>query len=186
MRSFNTRAALDLYDETINVPLIFSGSKIESSKLFSELVRHVDIFPTFLDLVGINDSIQGQYGQSLVPLMNGKKIEEKPAYIEVGINLAQLIDQKNPQVEGKIIGVRTSSYKYLRDRNDKEKHVRLFDLEEDPLEENNIAEKKSDIVQEMEKILDEIKSKQQSNKSDNITDDEVKKAKDILMKLGYI
>ena len=186
MRSFNTRAALDLYDETINVPLIFSGSKIESSKLFSELVRHVDIFPTILDLVGINDSIQGQNGQSLVPLMNGKKFEEKPAYIEVGINLAQLIDQKNPQVEGKIIGVRTSSYKYLRDRNDKEKHVRLFDLEEDPLEENNIAEKKSDIVQEMEKILDEIKSKQQSNKSDNITDDEVKKAKDILMKLGYI
>jgi len=186
MRSFNTRAALDLYDETINVPLIFSGSKIESSKLFSELVRHVDIFPTILDLVGINDSIQGQNGQSLVPLMNGKKFEEKPAYIEVGINLAQLIDQKNPQVEGKIIGVRTSSYKYLRDRNDKEKHVRLFDLEEDPLEENNIAEKKSDIVQEMEEILDEIKSKQQSNKSDNITDDEVKKAKDILMKLGYI
>ena len=58
-----------------------------------------NIFPTILDLVGINDSIQGQNGQSLVPLMNGKKIEEKPAYIEVGINLAQLIDQKNPQVE---------------------------------------------------------------------------------------
>ena len=78
--------------------------------------------------------MQFQNGRSLVPLINGEKLEELPAYIEVGINLAQLIDKKNIQVQGKIIGLRTSEYKYLRDRNDKNKHVRLFNLKDDPLE----------------------------------------------------
>ena len=30
--------------------------------------------------------------------INEEKFEEKPAYIEVGINLAQLIDDKNAQI----------------------------------------------------------------------------------------
>lgn len=186
MRSFNTRAALDLYDETINVPLIFSGANIKSKKLFSELVRHVDIFPTIVDLIGIKESIPTQNGQSLLPLINEEKFEEKPAYIEVGINLAQLIDDKNAQIEGKIIGIRTSKHKYLRDRKEKNKQVRLFNLKDDPLEENNIAEKNPEIIKEMEEILSKLESDHNSKNSDNITDEEVKKAKDILLKLGYI
>ncbi len=186
MRSFNTRAALDLYDETINVPLIISGANVKTKQSFSELVRHVDIFPTVVDLVGIKESIPTQNGQSLLPLINGEKFEEQPAYIEVGINLAQLIEDKNAQVEGKIIGIRTSNYKYLRDRKEKDKHVRLFNLKDDPLEENNIADKSPEIIKEMEEVLTKLESEHGSNKSDSITDDEVKKAKDILMKLGYI
>ena len=186
MRSFNTRAALDLYDETINVPLIFSGANIKSKELFSELVRHVDIFPTIVDLIGIKETIVKQNGQSLVPLINGEKFEEKPAYIEVGINLAQLIDDKNAQIEGKIIGIRTSNHKYLRDRKEKDKQVRLFNLKDDPLEENNIAEKNPEIIKEMEEILTKLESDHNTKNSDSITDDEVKKAKDILLKLGYI
>ena len=38
----------------------------------------------------------------------------------------------------------------------------------------------------MEKILTELKSNQQPNKTQEISEDEIKKAKDILMKLGYI
>ena len=186
MRSFNTRAALDLYDETINIPLIFSGANIKSHKIIPELVRHVDVFPTLTELINLENSMQFQNGRSLVPLINGEKLEELPAYIEVGINLAQLIDKKNIQVQGKIIGLRTSEYKYLRDRNDKNKHVRLFNLKDDPLEENNIAEKNIEVVNDMEKILTELKANKQQNKTQEISEDEIKKAKDILMKLGYI
>ncbi len=60
-------------------------------------------------------------------------------------------------LEGKIIGIRTSSYKYWRSRTDSTKDVTLYDLQQDPNEEVNIAEKNQPIVDEMEQILNSMK-----------------------------
>ena len=144
MRSFNTRSALDLYDELVRIPLIFAGCNIVESKVIPDLVRSVDIFPTIINMIGLDNSIKSD-GRSLLPLINNKKLDELPAYIEVGINLAQLVNSKNPKALPKIIGVRTSEYKYLRARDDLEKNVRLFDLKDDPLEEKNIVDEKPKI-----------------------------------------
>ena len=46
-----------------------------------------------------------------------------------------------------VIGIRTFQYKYFRDKDDPKKKVHLFDLENDPLEENNIAEKMTEVVE---------------------------------------
>ncbi len=62
-----------------------------------------------------------------------------------------------PKFEGKIIGIRTSSYKYWRSRTDSTKDVTLYDLQQDPNEEVNIAEKNQPIVDEMEQILNSMK-----------------------------
>ena len=97
MRSLNTRAGIELYDELIRVPLIFFGNTIQTKKKkIKNQVRHVDIFPTILDLVKIKEQKETD-GQSLEDLINDDNVEEKeelPAYIEVGINLAQIIDKK--------------------------------------------------------------------------------------------
>jgi len=46
--------------------------------------------------------------------------------------------------------LRTSKFKYIRARNSQTQHVKLFDLINDPKEENNLAEIKKDIVKKME------------------------------------
>ena len=184
MRSFNTRSALDLYDEIVHIPLIFSGYNLEKGKVVSDLVRNVDIFPTIFDIIGLSNSIKGD-GRSVFPLVNNKKLNELPAYIEVGINLAQLVNSKNPKALPKIIGVRTSVYKYLRARDDPGKNVRLFDLKNDPLEEKNIMDEKPDIVKKMEGILSQF-TKDSKDDAGTLTDEDIKKARETLLKLGYI
>jgi arylsulfatase A-like enzyme len=186
MRSFNTRSALDLYDELVRVPLIFTGFNVGKPKVIPDLVRHVDIFTTIADISGISYEKSDMNGRSLLPLVQEKKLEELPAYIEVGINLAQLLDKKNPNTNAKVIGIRTSEFKYYRYRDNPTKFRRLFDLKNDPLEKNNIVETNVELRERMEKMLTGIIKESNKNKSKNLSEEEIKKARDVLMKLGYI
>lgn len=186
MRSFNTRGAIDLYDELVRVPLIFTGYNINTKKIIPDLVRQVDIFPTIREIIGLSDQQVNRDGRSLVPLIRGEKMEEIPAYLETGINLSQLLDTKNPKIFGRVIGLRTSKHKYLRSREDPNLNVRLYDLKNDPLEQNNIAEIKTDTVKKMEMMLAEIIKDSKSDQLGEMSDEELKKTTDELRKLGYI
>jgi len=55
-----------------------------------------------------------------------------------------------------VIGIRTDKYKYFRNRYDSSKNVYLYDLENDPYEDNNIADKDKKVVEAMEDILKSI------------------------------
>ena len=184
MRSFNTRAGIELYDELIKVPLIFYGKNINSKINIPDLVRHVDIFPTILDIIEIENNEQTD-GRSLKLLIEGKEMNEMPAYIEVGINLAQIIDKKDTRGLAKVIGLRTSEFKYIRSREDPTKNIRLFDLKNDPQEKINLAETKTEIVEKMENKLQEIIKNSKLNKI-KMSDEEIQKAKDVLTNLGYL
>lgn len=143
-RSFSTRTKTELFDELIRVPLIFSGYNVTQHKKISHLVRQVDIFPTIMTLLNIslNKNIDGR---SLYPLIQGKNLKEIPAYIEnASLNTMNL---------GERIGVRTSEYKYQRNRFDPTKNISLYNLKNDLLEEKNIANDHKDIVESMEQIL---------------------------------
>ena len=64
-----------------------------------------------------------------------------------------MLDGASSESESKIsntIGIRTSKYKYFRDRFDDSKNIHLFDIENDPLEEINIFENNQTIVNSME------------------------------------
>ncbi len=184
MRSFNTRSGLDLYDEVVRIPLIFTGYNINGGKIISDLVRGVDIFPTIIDMIGLTNSAKTD-GRSVFPLINDKKLDELPAYIEVGINLAQLVNSKNPTALPKIIGIRTSESKDLRARDDPKKNIRLFDLKNDPQEEKNIADERIDVVKKMEEILTQF-TMYSNVDGEVLSDEEIKKAKETLLRLGYI
>ena len=175
-----------MYDELIRVPLLFVGHNTKNNSSVLNMVRHADVFPTIMDILKISSGETSIDGQSLYPLIQGENITEKPAYIEVGVNLAQLIDKKTPDTESKVIGIRTSDYKYFRSREDNLKLLHLYDLKNDPLEENNIAELKPDIVKKLEQILIDFMNRRDKNKSSTLTDEEIKKAKETLLKLGYI
>ena len=171
-----------VYDERFRVPLLFLGYGVSDSKIISQQVRSIDIFPTMLDIAKINFEQNKIQGQSLYPLFKGEKIKELPVLVEGATNAPKF-------VKTNIVGIRTSSYKYFRDKNNNSSNIHLYDLKNDPLEEHNIAKINLSIVKNMEEILTKLQNEHGFNyeKSEQILDiDEEKKIEDELRKLGYI
>jgi len=178
-RSIKTRAGSMLYDEVIHVPLIFSGYTIPSNIIVPQQVRHVDIFPTIEELIGLHSKSDDIDGRSLVPNFSHKNVEELPAYIETTPYTMNKL--------GDTIGIRTSQYKYYRNRYNPKEHVHLYDLKKDPLEVNNIAKNRQDLVNYLEEVLTELKKDSLSqSKPEELSKEEIKKVEEELKKLGYI
>lgn len=68
------------YNTTLWIPLIITGPGIKTIQV-EEDVCHIDIFPTVCDLLG-NSRPAFLQGISLMPLMKGEKIKNRPIYFE--------------------------------------------------------------------------------------------------------
>ena len=137
-----------LFDEKVRVPLFMIGPKVDQGMTISQQVRLIDVFPTICEIIGIPDKDEKIDGVSLYPLLENKKIGTSIAYMES--SPAILIQ---PII---VIGVRTDKYKYFRNRYDSSKNVHLYDLENDPYEDDNIADKDKNNAEAMEDILKKI------------------------------
>ena len=177
MRDILTRGNTDeLFDDVLKIPLIFSGNKIKPSKKISVLIRQIDVLPTILDIIGIEYSEKIQ-GRSLVPILNGDKLEEIPVYIETG-------NAEHDNV-GNTIGVRTSKYKYLRNRYDKNLDIRLFSIIDDPLELKNLGKIKPEVVDKLESNLKQIMENKTIFQKEELTDED-RMIQEELKKMGYL
>jgi len=170
----------ETFDDRFRIPLCFSGYGIKSKHIISDQVRSIDIFPTIMDIINSPD-IRNIHGRSLFPYLVGEKMNEVPALVE-SIPMSLNAYTMN------YVGIRTSEYKYFRDRNKTTKNIHLYDLVKDPLEERNLADELPDVVQKMENELTEMRGKKFSDyeKSNELSDDEAQNIEKELRKLGYI
>lgn len=170
----------DCYDENFRPTLILYGYGIPKNKIFDEQIGLIDIFPTIFDIAKLNLK-NTFFGKSFLSLINGEKFDERPL----------MLDSATKESESKhsdTIGIRTSKFKYFRDRLNTEKNIHLYDLQNDPSEENNISKENPDLVQEMEMYLRKISPRKNFSfkKTSQLSSSDEKKAKEILKKLGYI
>ena len=103
--------------------------------------------------------------------------------------------ESSPAIEIKVvivIGIRTDKYKYFRNRYDSSKNVHLYDLENDPYEDNNIADRNKKIVEEMEDTLKIIingfsleKGCRLEDVNDDLGTEEISMVEKELKKMGY-
>jgi len=168
---------LTLFDEAIRVPLLFIDKDVPKKRILRQ-VTNMDIFPTIFEIIGINDSPKGILdGRSLVPILENKNITELPAYFNTITHAEITLDDK--------VGIRTSKYKYFRPTTTKDQELNLYDLENDPQENINIAEDNPEIVTSMEKILEEM-TKDLDVDEEKLTEEEEKIVEAQLKDLGYI
>ncbi|RNJ80275.1 MAG: hypothetical protein D9C04_01950 [Nitrosopumilus sp. B06] len=173
--SARTNPGHHMFDDTLVTPLLFCGFGVNKNRIVSQQVRNIDIFPTIAQLCKINDTLISN-GKSLVPFINGEIIHEEPAYIE-----SMPATQKNM----KIIGVRTSKFKYFREKKDR-LNSSLYDLKNDPGEKFNVVKNLPQIAEEMENILQKILEDADDKKTNILKDAERIKIEEELRKLGYI
>lgn len=166
-----------VYDDVLKVPLVFCGYGIKPGEIISQQVGLIDIFPTVTDLIQIPNIESNVDGTNLAPLIQGKSIDEKPLYIQ---SMPQM--SKNYSFT---VGIRTSKFKYTREKENK-KNIQLFDLINDPLEENNISQNNSKVISEMENILQKLLDEKIDSGENKLDDDERKKVEEELKKLGYL
>ena len=183
----NQRSNLErfLFDEKVRVPLFMIGPKVAHGMTISQQVRHIDVFPTICEIVGIPDKDEKIDGISLYPLLENRKIGDLIAYME---SHPAIIIQ--PTI---VIGIRTDKYKYFRNRYDSNSNIHLYDLENDPYEDNNIADGNKKIVTEMEDILKKIingfsleKGCRLENVDDDLGTEETSMVEKELKKMGYV
>jgi arylsulfatase A-like enzyme len=134
-----------LWQELVHVPLVVWAPGLEPKRVATQ-VRLVDVCPTILALTGLEGALPNLQGESLLPVIAGTELADRPAPMEVGG------DQK-PCWQWR--GISDGAHKLLRreadlptlhpipslglEDEDQRPAWRLYDLRADPGERTNLA-----------------------------------------------
>ena len=175
-RSRDPYFTLSLFDELIHVPLLFVGNSIKP-RVITKQVRHVDISPTIYELLDIplDRKISGK---SLISFDDKSSQEENPSYLHT------MPYQKLSPLD--MIGLRTSNYKYFRAARDPKENVNLYDLKNDPYENDNIAETNKELVTQFEKKILQLEKDNLAEFEERISEKELQRISNELKRLGYM
>ncbi len=127
----------NLYEHSTNVPLIIAGPGIPKGIKSDALVYLFDIFPSLSSLCGLPDPV-GIDGENFNPIINGKSKGRTSLFTTYA---------------NSVRAVRTDDWKLIR--YPKRDFTQLFNLEDDPLETNNLSGENAytDKVEELRSLL---------------------------------
>ena len=139
----------DLVKETIRTYFLFIGKDIIKKRISSSLRESVDIYPTLLELVGIQTKINGS-GESFSKYLKNDQEElndKEYVYSETGAIQGPYPSPMKPNV----FCVKTPSHKliYLKTIDE----WKLFNLKDDPNEMNNIFNKDDELSNKLREKL---------------------------------
>ena len=121
------------YEASLRVPLVVAGPGIPQGAS-DALVELIDLNPTLCDLVGLPPQ-EDIDARSLVPVLTGERAEHRTETISAIRNFRCL---------------RTRQVKYVEHLNDRDE---LYDLQEDPNEQVNLAEAQPERCRELSRRL---------------------------------
>ncbi|MCP2518818.1 sulfatase-like hydrolase/transferase [Candidatus Aminicenantes bacterium AC-335-A11] len=160
------------YNSTLHVPLIFHSRKFfKENKIIEKKVSHIDIFPTVCDLFGLKKPKSLQ-GQSLLPLIEGKKFTENTIYFE---SLSAYYNRNWAPLRGII----EKDYKFI-DLPIPE----LYNIKKDFEEKNNLADKKN--LAKYRNLLKKTMDKLSKGGVETSRKIENKKVLEAMRSLGYL
>jgi len=126
-----------MYEESIRAPLIVRDPRLPSALRGTrrdQMVLNIDFAPTMLALAGV--SIPGRMqGRDFGPLLRGESIPWRSEWF-----YEHTYNTKPPRRPiAKSVGVRTQRWKYIRYTEPDPPYEQLFDLRNDPVEQQNLA-----------------------------------------------
>jgi len=162
---------LFVYDEAVHVPLIVkSEQNVGAGRRVADLVQHIDIVPTVLDLIKA-PGIGGLRGRSLRPLIEGTgQLPERSVYSEA-------LYARYHFGWSELTALTDGRYRYVRAPREE-----LYDLERDPREQVNIAGDRAQARDALRGALDRLAAKAPLQAPSPIDES----ARERLQALGYV
>lgn len=131
-----------LYDELIRVPLVLRyPGDLPEGETVEEQVRHVDIFPTLMEIAGLESG--DSWGRRGLNLLEAESDETRPAFSSApneGMNKLEKISIRYPD-EKLIWSIEDDELEY-------------YDLEQDPDEIENLVDENQEKVEELKDVLE--------------------------------
>lgn len=181
--------SLTLYDELVHVPFIIRIPDLHGPPKINCRSAMVDLYPTILELAEIPAPEKAHLqGQSLIPLIEGtgQCDPEREILTETVWSLHHGLTEGTPK--GYEVGMYKGRYKISRRLNSPLADY-LFDLENDPLEKNNLARTQPELFRQLSGRLKE-RSLENSRIHDQVNFSRHKmmnkKTVDTLEALGYV
>jgi len=149
-----------LYEEAIKVLLAFyCPERFEGGIIKKDQAGLIDIFPTILDMADMDIPEQLQ-GESFLPsLLSNKEIENK-------FRFSENFGRRPPRYKDIQVAVRSNKYKYIytKELEKMKEHIpafpditkELYDLENDPGEKTNLADKERELSRFFQTMIDEF------------------------------
>lgn len=178
-RKYRLGHGSNISDILVNVPLLFiDKGKVPVNLEIDNQISHVDILPTLISMLGIEELNIKIDGQSFMPYIEEQTGNpEHVAYMQAcGI---VLLDQSRW-----LEGIRYKGYKYIRNQNNINSGEWLYNLNNDPEEKHNV--KDSRMLEIMRSKLDEIKKELPAITEERMTDYETREFSKKLKELGYM
>ena len=174
------------YRPNLHVPLIMSLPDHSGKPVrIQELVQSIDLLPTILDITGLPPHEQAQ-GKSLLPVIRRHTNSASNFFLrllysfkkEAEVSLAEY----KPSTEQWSI-ISDDGYQLIYDTDSR--HQQLFDINDDPLAQNNIVKEHTDITQKLlSELLNVYNTRPNRIMGEEIDLDDT--TRDQLRALGYI
>jgi uncharacterized sulfatase len=132
-----------LFEPATRVPLMIGGAGVTArGRACGRTVEHLDIYPTLVELCGLQGTPQNLHGQSLVPLLSNPEADwSHPAITQIyRPDHSAALSGWPASPPGGVMGysIRTERYRYTFWKEASEGEE-LYDYETDPRELNNLA-----------------------------------------------
>jgi arylsulfatase A-like enzyme/predicted Zn-dependent protease len=174
-----------VYEPTTRVPFLLAGPYPGlRGKRVRAVVRHVDLMPTLLALLGVKDGPPVQ-GRSLVPVITGREGREKGGAESAEPAPAQGYSEaffaRFHYGWSELRAVRTERYHFIE-----APRAELYDLSVDPGELHNLADTERRTVAELRKRLGEIEARTGKAQTASAPIEEDEETLRKLSALGYV
>ncbi len=148
-----------LYDELLRVPLIIKGPGLPQGTIFPELVGLIDLAPTILELLDIDETVKSFHGTSFLPWLRENRAGPPKTFVFSGeVHVGERWppfwgqDHRNKTLY-RIRSCRGEGWKYIWDEEGNQQE--LYDLRLDPGETRNRAAREPGLLQRFEAIVKE-------------------------------
>lgn len=118
---------ITMHEESVRVPMFMVGPSVSAGVRTSALVSSLDVYPTLLELAGVQELPKHLMGQSLVPILEDAQAEVRRTVFSECVGVGGAAGQGHRMA-------RTAQWKYILTGTDEEY---LFEQQKDPYELRN-------------------------------------------------
>jgi arylsulfatase A-like enzyme len=127
-----------MYEDSLRVPLIISDPDIKRRGKTDALAELVDLYPTILDIANVEYESRNLDGKSLIPILTDGEKKHKLFQVAQIVHSRMIYDGR---------------YKFIHNINDSNE---LYDLQNDPMELNNIIKENPKLVHSLKWSLNKV------------------------------